>query len=56
MEESRNPFKILLGKPKRKIPFGRPKRRWEDNTRKDLKEIREIWFIRFRIWNNGEPL
>jgi len=39
-----------MGKPKRKRPFGKPKRRWEDNFEIDLKEIRWgpwtglIWF------------
>ena len=32
-------FKILKGKPTGKRPLGRPSRRWEDNNRKDLKEI-----------------
>ena len=39
MEESRSAFKILTGKPKGKRPLGRPRRRWEDNIRIDLKEI-----------------
>ena len=34
MEEGRSAFKILTGKP-----TGRPRRRWEDNIRMDLKEI-----------------
>ena len=34
MEEGRNAFKILTGKP-----TGKPKYRWEDNSRKDLKGI-----------------
>ena len=32
-------FKILTGKPTRKRPLGRRRRRWEDNIRKDLEEI-----------------
>jgi hypothetical protein len=36
----RNAHKILVGKPERKRPFGRPRRRWEDNIRMDLREIR----------------
>ena len=32
-------FKMLSGKPIRKIPFGRPRRRWEDNIKMYLKEI-----------------
>jgi len=29
----------VVGKPKEKKPFGRPKRRWEDNIRMGLKKI-----------------
>ena len=39
MEESRSPFKILIGKPTGKTPLGRPRSRWEDNIRMDFKEI-----------------
>ena len=39
MEKGRSAFKILTGKPTGKRPLGRPKRRWEDNIRMDLKEI-----------------
>jgi hypothetical protein len=31
--------KIWLGKPEAKRPFGRPRYRWEDNIRMDLREI-----------------
>jgi hypothetical protein len=30
---------ILVGKPEEKKPLRRPRRRWEDNIRMDLKEI-----------------
>ena len=39
MEEGRSAFKILTGKPIGKRPFGRPRRRWEENIRMDLEEI-----------------
>ena len=39
MEEGRSAFKILTGKPTGKGSLGRPRRRWEDNIRMDLKEI-----------------
>ena len=39
MEESRSAFKMLSGKPTGKRPLGRPRRKWEDNIRMDLKEI-----------------
>jgi hypothetical protein len=29
----------LVGKPEGKRPLGRPRRRWEDNIKKDLKEV-----------------
>ena len=38
MEDVRNAFKMLTGKPTGKIPLGRPRRRWEDNIRMDLEE------------------
>ena len=39
MEEGRSVFNILTGKPTRKRPLERPRRRWEDNIRMDLEEI-----------------
>ena len=39
MEEGRSYFNIFTGTPEEKRPLGRPRRRWEDNIRKDLKEI-----------------
>ena len=32
-------MKILTGKPTGKRPLGRPRHRWEDNIRTDLKEV-----------------
>ena len=37
MEEGRIAFKILISKPTGKRPLGRPRCRWEDNIRMDLK-------------------
>ena len=39
MEEGRSAFELLTGTPAGKRPSGRPRRRWEDNIRMDLKEI-----------------
>ena len=39
IEEGRSAFKICTGKPTGKRPPGRPRRRWEDNIRMNLKEI-----------------
>jgi hypothetical protein len=39
MVESRNVYKILVGKPERKRPLGRPRRRYEDNIIMNLRGI-----------------
>jgi hypothetical protein len=39
MEEKRNAYNILAGKPEGKTPLGRPRRRWVDNIQMDLREI-----------------
>jgi hypothetical protein len=39
MGEERKVYKVLMGKPLRKRPLGRPRRRWEDGMRMDLREI-----------------
>ena len=38
-EERRNVYRVLVGKPERKGPLGRPTRRWEDNIKIDLQEM-----------------
>jgi hypothetical protein len=37
--ERRNAYEIFVGKPEGKRPLGRPRRRWEDNIRMDLRVI-----------------
>jgi hypothetical protein len=39
MGENRNAYRILVGKPERKRPLGRPLYRWEGNINMDLREI-----------------
>jgi hypothetical protein len=39
MGEGRNVYKVLVGKPEGKRLLGRPRRRWEDGIRMDLREI-----------------
>ena len=39
MEEGRGVHKVLVGKPERKRPLGRPRRRWEDNIKMELQEV-----------------
>ena len=40
MEEWRGVHKVLVGKSEGKRPLGRPRRRWEDNIKMDLQEVR----------------
>jgi hypothetical protein len=39
MGEERKVYKVLVGKPEGKRLLGRPRRRWEDGIRMDLREI-----------------
>jgi hypothetical protein len=39
MRKGRGVYRVLVGKPERKRPLGRPRRRWEDNIELDLREI-----------------
>jgi hypothetical protein len=39
MEEKRNAYRLLVGKPERKRPLGRPRPKWVDNIRMDLGEV-----------------
>jgi hypothetical protein len=37
--EERNAYRILVRNPEGKRPLGRPRRRWKDNFKVDLREI-----------------
>jgi hypothetical protein len=39
IEEGTGVYRLLVGSPEGKRPLGRPKRRWEDNIKLDLREI-----------------
>jgi hypothetical protein len=39
MGEVRGAYSILVGRPEGRRPLGRPRRRWEDNIKMDLREI-----------------
>jgi hypothetical protein len=39
MGEGRGVYRVLVGRPEGKRPLGRPRRRWEDNIKLDLREI-----------------
>jgi hypothetical protein len=38
MGETRNAYRILVGKPEGRRPLGRPRCRWVDNIKMDLRE------------------
>ena len=40
MRQGRGLYRVLVGKPEGKRPLGRPRRRWEDNIKMDLQEVR----------------
>jgi hypothetical protein len=37
--KNKNVYRLLVGKPERKRPLGRPRRKWIDNIKMDLLEI-----------------
>jgi hypothetical protein len=56
MGEMRNAYKILVENPEVKTPLGIPRRRWEDNIRMVIREIRSrVWtgFMWLRTGTSG---
>jgi hypothetical protein len=39
MGEGRGVYRVLVGRPEGKRTLGRPRHRWEDNVKMDLREI-----------------
>jgi hypothetical protein len=39
MGGKRNTYKVMVGKPERKRPVGRPRRTWKDDIEMDLRDI-----------------
>jgi hypothetical protein len=39
MRETRNAYRILVGKPEGKRPLGRPTHKWMDNIKIDFREL-----------------
>jgi hypothetical protein len=39
MREGRDVYRVLLGRPEGNRPLGRPRSRWKDNIKMDLREI-----------------
>jgi hypothetical protein len=39
MGERRGAYRALMGKPEGRRPLGRPRNRWEDNSKMDIREV-----------------
>jgi hypothetical protein len=55
MGDGRGVYRVLVGRPEGKRPLGRPRRKWEDNIKMDLREIgiygaNLIQLARDRVW------
>jgi hypothetical protein len=53
--EKRNTYRILVGKPEGKRPVGRPRRRWVDDIKIDVRVDGVVWTgsIWLRIGTSG---
>jgi transcription termination factor 2 len=54
MEEGRSVYRVLVGRPKGKRSRGRPRRRWRDNIKMDVRDIgidgmKWIWLAQDRV-------
>ena len=44
MKERRGEYRVMVGKPEGNRPLGRARRRWEDNIKMNLQEVRcGVW-------------
>ena len=46
MDEEREVYRVLVGKPEGRRPLGRRRHRWVDNIRMDLQEV-GCWYM---VW------
>jgi hypothetical protein len=54
MGKGKGVYRVLVGRPEGKRPLGRPRHRWEDNIKMDLREIgingaNWIWLSQDRV-------
>ena len=46
MGERKCAYRVFVEKAEGKIPLGRPRRRWEENIKMDLQEVRDMdWIV-----------
>ena len=56
MKQFRNAYRVLVRKPESKRPLGRPRCRWEDDIKMDLREVGcdpRDWIALLKIETNG---
>jgi hypothetical protein len=53
MGEEKKVYKVFVGKPEGKRLLGRPRRRWEDGIRMDLRRLAWGVWIRFDCLRTG---
>jgi hypothetical protein len=56
MWERRGVHRVFVGRPEGRRPFGRPRRRWEDNIKMDLQEVVGTGWGGLRIGTGGGHL
>jgi hypothetical protein len=59
MGDGRDAYRVLVGKTEGRRPLGRPRCRWEDNSKTDLQEVGcGVWtgLSRLRIQTDGGHL
>ena len=57
MEQPSNGYRVLVRKPEGQRLSGRPRRRWEDNIKIDLREVGCVpgdWIILLKIGTDGD--
>jgi hypothetical protein len=55
MREKRNAYRIWVGKPEGKRPLGRPRRRWVENIKMDIREIGPGRVKNFHFFISSRP-
>jgi len=53
MRERRGVYRGLVGKPERKRPLGKHRRRWEEDIKMDFQDVRWTGSIWLRIGTDG---
>jgi hypothetical protein len=59
MGDRRGAYRVFIARPEGKKPLGRPRRRWENNIKKDLKDVEwGVWtgLIWLRTGSGGRLL